>query len=54
MAGTSDVTIGILMDNWLFILPGFLWASYLLFVQRLQRQSYLHPSFDSRVYVVLG
>jgi hypothetical protein len=49
MAGTSDVTIGTFMDNWL-LFTGF--GGFLIYFQfsDYSIQSYLHPSFsDSRV-----
>jgi MFS superfamily sulfate permease-like transporter len=45
MAGTSEVSIRIFMDNWLFILPGILGGLLIYFaVQRLQHMAVLPTS----------
>jgi SulP family sulfate permease len=45
MAGTSEVTIGVVVDNWLYILPGILGGLLIYFsVQRLQHMAVLPTS----------
>jgi MFS superfamily sulfate permease-like transporter len=55
MAGTSGVTIGIVVDNWLFILPGILGGLLIyLTVQRLQHMAVLPTCIIFLIVVFYG